>query len=196
MVSSILNSACVHLWALAVWGKSPGFFSYGKPIKKKISIHLNQAYARILLTSNWTSKNGEGAHQYVELYLILCFTKPWSNIIIWLMLQGTRSKHWTHLQAEAVIYRCALDKICNTQVWVSLFLSAVTEVQGAGKQRQRRMDWIWWTLLSVTSNWGFFELLSLLIHKKSGVSCLILYQGCWGTVLESLKSNVGCEDTL
>lgn len=86
------------------------------------------------------------------------------------MLQGTRGKHWTHSWTKAVIYRCALDRICNTQVWASLFLSAITEVQGAGKQRQRRNDWIWWTLLSVTFNGGFFELLSLLIHNKSGVS--------------------------
>lgn len=144
VVSSILNSAHFHLWALAV-GKMSWFFSYGKPTKKKKSIHLNQGYVRILLTLNPTSKNSDDGHQYLESYLILCSSKPWSNIIMWLLLQWARSQHWTHLKAEAVIYRCALDKICNMQSLSSFQL--LQRCRELGKQKQRRMDWIWWTLI-------------------------------------------------
>lgn len=63
------QSSCPYV-SLTEWEKSPGFFLMENSLKKKKSICLDQGYARILLTLNPTNKNSEGAHQYLESYLI------------------------------------------------------------------------------------------------------------------------------
>lgn len=128
----------------------------------------------------------------MESDLILCSSKPWSNIIMWPPLHQTRNNHWTHLKAYAVIYRWSLAKICDVHPQPSSSFSVLQKCKELEKESQRRMDEIHcsgFDRLFYMSPQTKVSLNSSLDWSTTRVSCLIRYQGHWDTAWKSLKSS-------